>query len=193
MLIPFGILSAAGVSGEVPSDYELITTTILGTTAASITFSGLAAYASIYKHLQIRAVVRSDRAGLDRDLFYGRLNGDTGNNYSAHSLVGPGNAVVSFNAIPTSVFELFSYLPAATSTSGEFGAYVLDLLDAYSTSKNKTIRGLSSGTIRSSESGIILTSGVWRNTNAVTEAVLFSGTSNSFIAGSRFSLYGIRG
>ena len=146
MLIPFGILSAAG-AGVVAGDYELISTTVLGGTAASVTFSNLGDYSTTYKHLQIRAVARSNRAGIDRDLLYARLNGDTGNNYGAHYLVGAGNAVLSGRSIPTSVFELLAYLPAATSTSGEFGAYVLDLLDAYSTTKNKTMRALSNGTL----------------------------------------------
>jgi hypothetical protein len=53
---PLGILSAAGAGGGVAGDYELISSEILGTTAASVTFSSLGDYSSTYKHLQIRAV-----------------------------------------------------------------------------------------------------------------------------------------
>jgi hypothetical protein len=49
---PLGILSAAGAGGGVAGDYELISSEILGTTAASVTFSSLGDYAppiSTYK------------------------------------------------------------------------------------------------------------------------------------------------
>jgi hypothetical protein len=187
-LIPLGILSSgAGSFGT----YELIETQILGSATASVTLSGLASYASAYKHLQIRIVARTERAGFNRDLFFMRLNGDTASNYNAHGLFGAGNAVFSA-ADATSYITLYSYAPALTAPTGQFGTYIVDLLDAYSTTKNKTTRSLSGGIVQSSESGVALSSGLWRSTSAITSATLLSGTGSNLSIGSRFSIYGIR-
>jgi hypothetical protein len=187
MLIPYGILSAGAIGGS----YELIQTQILGSASASVTFSGLATYASVYKHLQMRVVIRSERGGINRDLFVMRLNGDTASSYNSHGLVGAGNVVFSGNSA-SSLIDLYSYSPAATAPAGQFGTYVIDLLDSYSTTKNKTVRSLSGGIIQSSESGVALSSGLWRNTSSITSVTFFSGTSSNISAGSRFSLYGIK-
>jgi len=67
---------------------------------------------------------------------------------------------------------------------------VLDILDAYSTTKNKTIRSLSGMT--GGANNLQLYSGLWNNTAAISSLNIFPGATN-FVAGSRFSLYGIRG
>jgi hypothetical protein len=188
MLIPFGILSAAGVSGVVPGDYELISTTILGTATASVTFSSLGDYASTYKHLQIRTVARGNNASQNvaMDL---RLNGDTSANYALHLLEGTGSIVYSFAQTSTDVIFL-TQIPANSFTANGFGAATTDILDAYSTTKNKTVRTLAGygGSVNS----IQMTSGHRRSTDSTTSIQVFS-RSGSFIAGSRFSLYGIKG
>lgn len=192
--MPFGLgfFAVAGAGGAAGS-FDLLETQVLGSTQASVEFTSLnTKYASTYKHLQLRAVVRSDRAGLDRDLAFMQLNSDTGANYNSHGLVGAGNAVYSFNSGQTTVMELFSYLQAATSPAGAYSTYVIDLLDAYDTNKFKTIRSLSGGTVRSAESGVALSSGLYRSTSALT-AIKFYGSSANLSANSRFSLYGVKG
>jgi hypothetical protein len=188
MLIPFGILSAAGVSGVIPGDYELISTTILGTAAASVTFSSLGDYSSTYKHLQIRTVARGDNAtqSIAMDL---RINGDTSANYALHLLEGTGSSVISFASTSTDI-AFVGPIPANSFTANGFGATVTDILDSYSTTKNKTIRTLVGHA--GSANSIQLTSGHRRSTDSTTSIQVFP-RSGSFIAGSRFSLYGIRG
>jgi hypothetical protein len=181
MLIPFGILSAAG-SG---SDYELIETQILGTAAASVIFSGLGAYANAYKHLQVRAVIRSVRAAADDQITL-RLNGDTGSNYAWHRLLGNGSAVSSTGATSTATPQLGS-VPANTATASMFGALVVDLLDPYSTTKNKTVRSFNGF----AGSWVALHSVFHNSTSAISSIELIGQNANIAI-GSRFSLYGIR-
>ena len=190
--MPFGLgfFATAGVSAA-SNSFDLLETQVLGSSTASVTFSSLSTYAATYQHLQLRMVVRSERAGLDRDVPYIQLNADTGANYKAHGLVGAGNAAYSFTAGNTNNIDLFSYIQAATSPTGAFSAYVVDLLDPFETSKNKVIRSLSGGTVRSAESGVALSSGLWLNTNALT-SIKFYGASANLSAGSRFSLYGIK-
>ena len=189
MLIPFGILAGAGAGALVP-DYELIATTVLGTTATSFTFSSLDTYSADYKHLQIRMVARSNRAGNPDDDFRMRFNGVTTSSYASHQLFGNGSSVTS-TSIGTQSSMNIGKIPAATATANLFGAYVIDLLDSYSTTKNKTARILS-GNDQSKR--ISLSSGFLNNTSALSSVTLFPESGGTaFIANSRFSIYGIKG
>jgi hypothetical protein len=81
---------------------------------------------------------------------------------------------------------------ALNDTANSFGAAVLDVLDPYSTTKNKTLRCLQ-GVRAGTGPAIELRSGFWNNTASITSIVFTPETSGSFVSGSRFSLYGIRG
>ena len=187
-LFPLGILSAAGVSGAVASDYELITTNILGSAQSEVVFSSLDTYASTYKHLQIRAVARDTRSGFAGSNLQARINGDTGNNYAVHLLDGNGSSVGSVAAANHPLL-LISDIPGATGTADSFGAAVFDILDAYSTTKNKTVRAL--GGVVGNYNVVSLRSSARFNVASITSITLF-GLGN-LVAGSRFSLYGIKG
>jgi hypothetical protein len=192
-LSALGIFSAAGAGGEVAgSSFDLISTTILGSATASVTFD-VTSLASTYKHLQVRVVMASDIT----DGIYSamRLNADTGSNYSVHALYGTNNNVGSLGAANTTSMSSSSYTSSSNSLRAE--ASVIDLLDAFSTSKNKTLRMLTGiAETSASTSSIALFSGNWRNTAAITSVQLLAfsqGVAHTFIAGSRFSLYGIKG
>ena len=79
--LPLGILALAGVTGGGPA-YELLESTTLSSGASSVTFSGLSAYATDYKHLQIRAVTQINKTTDTIENVFVRLNGDTGANYA---------------------------------------------------------------------------------------------------------------
>jgi hypothetical protein len=185
MLIPLGFLAGSG--GGFESDFELIESYVLSTTESSVTFTGLGAYSSSYKHLQIRHAARSNAAFATLGVF-SRLNGDSGSNYASHSLTGTGSSVVS-GSLTTQTRARSGMAAGSTVTANAFGAGVIDLLDPYSTTKNKTFRTLSGNT---GGTRIDLHSGLWMNTASVTSWQLLL-DDGSFIAGSRFSLYGIRG
>ncbi len=187
---PLGILSAAGAGGGAVGDYELIETQILGSSQTGITFSSLATYASTYKHLQIRYTARSSISGTQDGGTGIRLNGDSGSNYSSHNLIGNGSTVSS-NAFTSQTYMFSQTINGNTSAADAFGAGVIDLLDCYSTTKNKTLRWLNGFT--GSVSGIRLGSGAWLNTASVTSITIDARDGNSYLTGSRFSLYGIKG
>jgi hypothetical protein len=191
MLIPFGIFSAgAGGGGGGAGSYDLISTTILGSSAASVTFdvTGLGA---TYKHLQIRMTPRTDRASFSVDELYMRFNSDTGSNYASHMLYGTGSSVGSL-ATTTQTYSRNLVGAGSTAPSSVFGAGVIDILDAFSTTKNKTNRALT-GALGSGENQIRLSSGVWMSTSATTSVSLGPVNGTNFVSGSRFSLYGIKG
>lgn len=190
MPLIMGILASAGAAAPpvAAGAYDLLETQTLGTAAASVTFTGLGSY-SDYKHLQIRAVGRTDRNVASDNLLL-RFNSDTGSNYARHQLEGNGSSVTSGaetsqTAIKTGRFS------DQTAAANAFGAMVTDILDFSSSSKNTTVR-----TLTGADSGfdtIVLNSGFWNNTAAVTAITLLPQLGTNLVAGSRFSLYGIKG
>jgi hypothetical protein len=184
-LFPLGILSAAGAGGgAAASDYELIESFILSSNQASIVFSNLGNFSSTYKHLQIRAVLRNTTASNAGQV---RLNGDTGANYTYHDLAGSGTGVGSAGAA-NETQHLFYGVTGSSQSTGNFGVAVIDILDSFSTTKNKTIRTFAGST---QANRIGLNSAVWRNTNSITSINVFS--PSTFLTGSRVSLYGVKG
>lgn len=174
MYIPFGVFSA-GAGGETNS-FELISTTILGSTSASVTFSSIP---TGYKHLQIRMAANSTASGAT----YWRFNSDSGNNYSQHLLYGNGSSVASGATTSTNA----GYIGYTTTGANIFPASIIDILDFASTTKNKTVRVLHGD----NNANIMLNSGAWYSTAAITSVSLFANV--NYVAGSRFSLYGIKG
>jgi hypothetical protein len=188
-LSALGIFSAAGAGGGFSSDYELIETQILGSNQASVIFSSLGTYSSTYKHLQIRLLGRQTLAAGGQGDIYVRFNADSSSNYARHFLQGNGSTVTS-GATANNSFALGGQAPYNNETTGAFGGSVIDILDAYSTTKNKTIRALS-GSHSSNAPVIQLASGHWRNTASITSITL--SLFDIWLTGSRFSLYGLKG
>jgi hypothetical protein len=78
----------------------------------------------------------------------------------------------------------------SNNAANSFGAGVIDILDFSSTTKNTTTRVLAgnAGTTAS----VQFQSGLFNNTAAITSMTIFGNTGN-LVAGTRFSLYGIKG
>jgi hypothetical protein len=187
MLIPLGILASSG--GGAAGSFELISTTILGSNQTSVTLdiSGLSA---TYKHLQIRMAARQIGDGFGgMDM---RANSDSGSNYSMHRLWGNGSSVSS-NANTSQTMAQIAYLNRSNS-SDAFTGVVLDILDPYSTNKNKTFRTLFGVPNTSSGNYNGIFSGAWYSTSAMTSITLYADSGGgTFGTNSRFSIYGIKG
>jgi len=180
-LSALGIFSAAGAGGGFSSDYELITTSLISSSTSSVTFSSLGTYSSTYKHLQIRYAVFNSTAYW----FALRLNGDTTNaNYRTHRLFANGSTVTSGSeAGDADGMPIFAVYGSSTLP----GSGVIDILDAYSTTKNKTLRAFSRN-----NTDVVLSSGLYVNTAALTSIELRT-QGYELQSGSRISLYGIKG
>ena len=184
-------LGLLGAVGATPSAYELIETYVLGSSQSSVVFSNLGNYSSTYKHLQIRFVARSDR-DQNADSSFMRLNGDTGSNYSWHSLRVADTSAVGSEGFSSQTLMRSGRLSSSTTTANVFAASVIDILDPYSTTKNTTIRFFG-GFMAATSNWIELGSGAWYNTNAVSSITLDQVFGSNFVSGSRFSIYGIKG
>jgi hypothetical protein len=177
MLIPLGILASSRNGGA--GSFDLISTTILGSSAASVTFD-VTGLGSTYKHLQVRAMT-----SLSSDVVLRmRLNGVSTSSYARHLLYGNGSSVTS----TANTGE--TYMSLSLTSSNEFGASVTDILDAFSSSKTKTVRTL--GGVAGGTKYVNLNSNLYTATGAITSLTLFpdGGTMNT---GTRFSIYGIKG
>ena len=153
-----GILAPHGLA----TSFESIATVTVGAGGSStLSFSSIS---STYTHLQIR-VFGLVSAGGNLGV---RFNGDTGNNYiGGHQIQGDGSGVQVFS----STTSTYAWLLGLYNT-GYPGASVIDILDANSSSKYKTVRSLSgqdgngSGTATNWRVG--LHSGAWMSTSAIT-------------------------
>jgi hypothetical protein len=154
--------------------------------SGTITFTTIP---STYKHLQIRALGRSDYAGANVQIAV-RFNSDTAANYSGHYLVGNGSTATASGAGGTTFGE-GGQVTAATSSASVMGTAVIDILDYADTNKYKTLRSLS-GFDANGSGQILLTSGSWRSTSAITSITLLAGAGN-WTTDTRFALYGIKG
>jgi hypothetical protein len=162
--------------------YDSLATVTLSASTASITFAGIP---SGYKHLQIRVFASPTTA----DVFM-RFNGDgTTTNYSRHYLYGDGGggAAAEGGVYNDPNLSVGYY----STTSGIFGASVVDVLDYASTSKNKVIRALSGGDANGSGL-MVLYSGSRNLTNAITSITIFPTGAGDFREHSSFALYGVR-
>ncbi len=176
MPIPLGVLAVAGAGGgAAASSFDLLETTVLGTAAASITFSSLGSY-SDYKHLQIRLTGRVASATTNSNNLGIQFNSDTSGVYTDHVLNGNATQVSSTANVGATRIQIRDCLPGNSNSSGVFGAAVIDLLEFNS----------------SGEQDVILTSGVRVNTNAITSITLFDIGSTNLVIGTRASIYGIK-
>ena len=173
-----------------PNAFDLLESEILTGTQLAVEFNSLlSAYGSDYQHLQIRFTARSNRPSQTADGAALFINGAT-TGYSQHNLRSDGSTYAAYGG---NANELgFSLLPASNYPSNYFAAGYYNLPDAFETSKYKTLKGYwftSAGTnayrFLSSYSASL------RSTNAI-DSLKFQPNTGSFIAGTRFSLYGLK-
>ena len=171
----------------VTNSYESIATSTLGSNQTTVVFSSIA---GTYKHLELRFITRNNRGSL-LDGLYVRFNSDTGANYADHNLQGDGASASAAGSASTS-YVISALVNGTTANTNVFSAGIISILDYADTSKNKTTRTL--GGFDNNGNGYIrLSSGLWRNTAAVTSITLGSTDGSGILANSSFALYGIKG
>lgn len=178
---------ASQISGHLSNpSFESIQTQYLSSgNQTSVSFTSIPA---TFKHLQIRAIAQDSatnppyNAGLT-------FNSDSGSNYAVHWIAGDGASASSFNNFNTTYIE-FGYLNGPT-TSTSYSACVIDILDYTNTNKYKTTRMLQ-GYDKNGSGRVDITSGLWRNTSAISTITL-SSLGTSLRQYSHFALYGVKG
>jgi hypothetical protein len=164
------------------NSYESIATvTVGGGGQSSIDFTSIPA---TYKHLQIRAFTATASAATG---IRARFNSDTGTNYVYHLLYGTGASALASSQTSQTAIQ-----PGFTSSTTAPSAFILDILDYANTNKNKTTRSLDGGDANGS-GDVILYSGLWLSTAAITSITFNRADSVNFPQYSSFALYGIKG
>ena len=175
------------VSAEPIGEFESIATIVVPSGGLSaITFNNIP---QTYQHLQIRLTGRSSRSSTI-DAVNIRINGDSGNNYSIHSVYGTGAAAGSSGQGSYNALQVLR-VSASLSAANIVGSSIVDFLDYANTSKNKTIKSFGGCDTNGSGEASIASS-AWFSTNAITSLVMFPVTNTNFEQYTQASLYGIK-
>jgi hypothetical protein len=167
------------------STYTLISSQVLGSSAASVTFSSIP---QTYKDLVLQV---SGRLTVANTQYFAGLtfNTDTSTNYSDTDLIANGTTPGS-SQHSSSNYIYLPAIPAATATANTFGSFEI-YVPSYTSASNKPL-SLTGPAENNSASAFTLTAnaGLWRNTAAINQIVLTT-LSGNFVSGSSFYLYGI--
>ena len=186
-----GLTALLGGGNGGGGSFESIQTYTLGSSQASVTFSGIS---STWKHLQLRLISQDTNNNNFPSSYDLEFNGAAGTDYDSHQLVGDGSTASAGGFANRPYIRMTgSQTRAYTGMTDAFGASIIDILDYASTSKNKVVRAFTGAEANSAGQGysVSFISGEWRSTAAITQIKLTSG--NSFSAKSTFALYGIKG
>ena len=170
-----------------PSTYTLISSNVLASSAASVTFSAIP---STYTDLVLRCSLRNDAASnIGRIVL--TIN-STSAGYSSTRLYADGSSAASGRTSSGSdVFVLG--VNGSTSTSSTFGSVEL-YIPSYTASQNKPISAVgfpeTNAATFTSTPAYGTYALLWSNTAAITELNL--ATNNNWQSGSSFYLYGIK-
>jgi len=174
----------------VTGSFESIATVTAAGGEASLSFTSIP---STYKHLQIRGIGKANFLSSATLWTTLNFNSDTtAANYANHQLTGDDSAVAASGATATGAIQVSSLVSNDGSETNMFSAFIIDVADYNSTTKNKTVRSFSGNERNTTPSIIELSSGLWINTAAIT-SMTFNRPGFTFIAGSTFALYGIKG
>ena len=159
--------------------YEAIYTTTLASSASEVLMTQIP---QAYRDLVLVAEVSNTSSGT----FNTRLtfNGDSSSSYSHVWMYGNGSSASSGSS--TNSFARLDLI--AANDSSDTGMIVCEVLDFLATDKHKPFLVRANNAARGTD-GI---AGRWANTSAISSISIFP-NSNSFAAGSTFSLFGISG
>ena len=168
-----------------PATYTLISSNVLSSSAASITFSSIPA---TYTDLVLRISSRISVGAIDWPLSL-RFNGDTASNYSNTNLYWSGPSSGRFSNQTSATRVLGS--TGSNATANTFGSIEI-YIPSYTVSQNKPFGSFGAPETNGTtfDDGTQAYAGLWRNTAAIT-SILVSQDGSGFVSGSSFYLYGI--
>lgn len=186
------VLAENSVFNPIPpvpdSSFDLLQTYTLTSASGNLAFTNLvSSYAGTYQHLQLRLLVRTSRVDPD-DQVMTRFNDDSTTSYSAHRLFTSGSTPRSSGGGSQNIANLM-VCTGANNTANLFTPAIIDIVDPFETTKYKTVRSFHGHA--GSGKYVALFSYNWRKTEAV-DSIRFLKDNNDFVAGSQFSLYGIK-
>jgi hypothetical protein len=167
--------------------YTLISSNVLTSSAASVTFSAIPA---TYTDLVLRLSVRS-AAGATNTVMQMLLNNDSDPTgyYSRTELRGDGATAASSRDSNDNKMQ-FRFTNASTSTSNTFSNVEI-YIPSYLASQNKPLSGINAMETNATTAYLTAQAGLWRKTNAINRIDFSFPDTSNFVSGSSFYLYGI--
>ena len=170
-----------------PATYEPIATQTLGSSATEINFTSISGSYTDLVLVMNGAMSRTGAAFLMR---VGNGSIDSGANYSETDLYGTGSAAGSARRSSQTEWNIFSNIGSST-TVGE-NTFIIQLMNYSNTTTNKTALGRAANASSSSFPGTAAAVFLWRSTSAINTIRLFRNSTDTFVTGSTFTLYGIK-
>jgi hypothetical protein len=167
------------------NSYESIASASGTGSSGTITFSS---FPSTYKHLQLRGVAIWSS---NFDVLQLRFNGDTGSNYASHHLMGDGSSAIASGLASQSRIRLSA--DGYSFSNGVYTPLIIDIADYASTTKTKTVRIFLGAEQNTTPRRVLLASGLWNSTSAITSVSLSTQSASNFTTETLISLYGIKG
>jgi hypothetical protein len=161
--------------------YTLIESQVLGSAAASVTFSSIPA---TYTDLKIVMSARTDSIGQVADNLELTLNGSTAS-FSSKIIYGNGSVAASSTADRNA--GLTTGAGATANTYGSAEVYFPN----YASNNYKSYSQDSVNENNATTAYTYLVAGLWSNTAAITTITLTPGSASNIVADSSFNLYGI--
>lgn len=168
--------------------YTLISSQVLGSSAASITFSSIP---STYNDLKFMISARGDSPSAT-GLIRMYLNNDSGTNYSFTYILGNSSAASSTRYSSITVNNSISF-NEATSTTSTFGSSEIYIPNYNSTSSKPffNINVTENNSSAADSADIKAVASLYSGTSGISSITLLT-ASNNFVANSSFYLYGIK-
>ena len=167
--------------------YTLISSNILSSSAASVTFSSIP---STYTDLVVKISARTDRATASTGI---RLifNGSSAANYSYTYMLGDGSVTASSRSSANTLVS-FGTVAAATSLANTFSSHDL-YIPSYNASQSKPFSASNAYENNTTAADASAYAALWNNTSAISSITFTqAGTGTNFVAGSSFYLYGVK-
>ena len=161
-----------------PSTYDKIATTTLGSAASSYTFSSIP---GTYTDLILIANFATSTTG---PLSYQIGNGsvDTGSNYSRTSIYGDGSSAASFRESNQTYFN------TANGSTTLIANDIVQFMNYSNTTTYKTMLDKNNNASGTVQANVYL----WRSTAAINTIKIFNSNGYNLSANSTFTLYGIK-
>jgi len=168
--------------------YTLISSQVLGSSAASVTFSSIP---STYNDLKLVVSARGDSSSAT-GLIQMYLNNDSGTNYSFTYILGNSSAASSTRYSSITVNNSISF-DEATSTTSTFGSSEIYIPNYNSTSSKPffNINVTENNSSAADSADIKAVASLYSGTSGISSITLLT-ASNNFVANSSFYLYGIK-
>lgn len=177
----------AGNAAYSPIAFESIETVSISSNTLTVTFTSIP---QTYKHLQIRISSRCTRAAETANLNI-NFGNDYNNRYYNSEIIADGTTASSSSSTLGSTMNI-GRSPGTLTNSSLFIPNIIDIYDYTNTNNKKSARGMF-GYDSNTVGNISVRYGLYNQVGAITRIDLTSASSSSFVSGSVFALYGIKG